>query len=1097
MAEALQYYELWTKLPADGGTRVGFLGWPLNPRRVRRLNGDDSLSFQYPKTGLYAASVVKGSCVREILSADGTTNVLEWLVDRYTPATGQTPVVSVSCLAPMTRLLNYPINQTDADGVVYRNVSAIQLPAATVMASYILSNTPAWVTAGTLSPSGNQEIPFSDDNALSGTRRWEDLTHLEAEFLRVGLTGYTLGIVSRGASATKLYLQAGKNIQSWQPEYGNGTHRNRIDTVIGAPGDFGSAGLGLAYWEVVSLTGAGPYTLVLKAIHGGAGPVQFDNQFNHSGLPGGANSLYWEKRDRTYTQITGSNAAAQSLTIASNTTITAGDYGRIVASATGKHLTFLDAPVEMAATGLVSGKFESGWDDAMAITPNAEMVTWTTPTAAPDGWTAAATITKLTSANNWLTAGQSLQVAANLAAGSQICATPAKAWVIQARQSTWYCTAWIRLVSNSAAATGVGIGLGLYAAGVLVGQLIRYIGPLNVWRQLKIEGLDLSAFVGLSKSMQAQITVEGPSATTFTLIVDSINYGPGTAVRPMTWGSNAARIWQDANLDLNDTKAVPVSRRGSILDLASMNNVSAEDVVLGGTVQVRADDLTEPTDVVARIVELAEVPGSPERTEVVVSTLPMTLSRKQSAPLALTIPFFEALEVRAVDRDNRQAAILLKAAITATALGTVTITLTASDSLGAGVFISYAASSGVTYVSGSGLGPYVFNRPAPGVGTGRVVFTGQVAGRADVYDAVDVPARDPLGFTVKETYSETDTTGTLVIVIADDPSTRVTGVKFATQSGNAALSAYGAEDTSVPYTSPSVAFVEKQPSKIAYQVMGTDSAGTAAQVLWEGVVTLKPSVKPGLPNIWGNISSNSITAGQVDIRIEGDADTASIRYAVSTSSMPADATVDAATASNVNARVSAGTNVGTLAPNGTIFVKARAWSAINAGGTGSDYAQLTLRRDDVTKDKWIVVPGADFVPAGNASTWASGAVFEPNNTTQQIAYAGIVLPPGATIKEVHLHGYRKVSSTTLQVELMKLYGSAILDSVSVIATVSIASGDNTNYQDASVTGLSEAVATDGTGKSFLKATLNSGAAGLVGVGQVKIKYNSPDIGTTI
>src|SRR5690606_38474257 len=197
----------------------------------------------------------------------------------------------------------------------------------------------------------------------------------EASLEPNGTTEYELHYRALGASLPTLYLRPGKQVRTLRHEEVPG-QITRLTQIAGADGDDGPSGIAWAYWEVTATSGSGPYLVTLGAIHGGPGPIAFDDQLNHSGLPGGANSLYLEKRDGTFIQITDSIASTQQVQVSSLTTLSVGVWVRIVASSSGRHLTSLDAPAELASHGIVARRYESAWGDAVCVVKNALQEAW-------------------------------------------------------------------------------------------------------------------------------------------------------------------------------------------------------------------------------------------------------------------------------------------------------------------------------------------------------------------------------------------------------------------------------------------------------------------------------------------------------------------------------------------------------------------------------------------------------------------------------------------------------------------------------------------------------------------------------------------------
>ena len=728
MAEAFQYLELWTGLQAAGGTRLGFIGVATQIRRRRSVTGDNAKTFVMPRGHRLAASIEKGRVIREVLSVDGAT-WREWVIDTYARSSGASTGFPVSCVSPMALLVNYPVETTDADGYVYQDTAAVQLTPANIITNWIRSRTPSWIVNNTITPTGLTEVAFSDDSALSGMRRLEEaVPGYETDLVPLGTTQYGLNFAVIGGSAPTLYLRTAKNIRSLSERVQPG-QVNRVGQIRGKEGDDGPSGIAWAYWEVEATSGAGPYRVKLKAIHGGPGPIQFDDQLNHANLPGGANSLYLERRDGTTVQITDSFASTQEVEVGNLTATSVGDWVRVVASSTGKHLTHLDAPSEIATYGVQGGRYESAWDDTLCVLKNALQANWATPSGPPDGWTGLGSRT--TTTNEWVTSGQALLVNQSVSDGAQIAAPPARTWRIRARKTFWSATALIRL----RAAIGAGdVTFRVKANGTVVGTGLVYLSPVNAYRQLKISGLDLSAFVGSDVTLVAEIVKSGGTGTV-NMIVDHICLGPSLNPRAPTVGSNAARTWQGINDFLDTHRSKQVAWEFEAVDLERLGVPAQTAVELGQQVVAVDDDLGT---VQARLLEIEDNPQDPRETRYTVGTLPARLSRKQSAPAELVIPFLEPIEVKVAERDTRITPLFLKATQTAASTSTVTISLEAKDPHGAALTVTYAA-FGATYSSGSGTGPYVFNRPANGSGPGRVVFTLSSPGRESVTDAIDVP----------------------------------------------------------------------------------------------------------------------------------------------------------------------------------------------------------------------------------------------------------------------------------------------------------------------------------------------------------------------
>src|SRR5690606_10052062 len=123
-----------------------------------------------------------------------------------------------------------------------------------------------------------------------------------------------------------------------------------------------------------------------------------------------------------------------------------------------------------------------------------------------------------TTDGHWLTSGQGLVINQSVSDGAQIAAPPARTWYIRTRKSTYSAVAWIRLLSATSAGE---VALRVKVGSTVIGPPLLYVSPVNVWRQLKIEGLDLSAYAGTSVSLTVELVKTGGTGTVH-MAVDSM-----------------------------------------------------------------------------------------------------------------------------------------------------------------------------------------------------------------------------------------------------------------------------------------------------------------------------------------------------------------------------------------------------------------------------------------------------------------------------------------------------------------------------------------------------------------------------------------------
>ena len=240
---------------------------------------------------------------------------------------------------------------------------------------------------------------------------------------------------------------------------------------------------------------------------------------------------------------------------------------------------------------------------------------------------------------------------------------------------------------------------------------------------------------------------------------------------------------------------------------------------------------------------------------------------------------------------------------------------------------------------------------------------------------------------VQVSTSEVGTTATVTLTITD-PQSRVTQVRFREQTNGGGWSAYTVDST-VPYsysaTIPASGFVQ-----IEYEVQGFDAAGTALQVLAGGVESFDADAAASMVSVVGTFTSS----GGMQLAISADSDTASIRFATSTSAQPTLATVQAATA--INSRNYATTLAGPFASGSTVFVSVLGYTAVSGGGLESVLFEYRFQRDATG----LIYSQCVAVMAASSATQivvtVTGTAASGSPTVQLVAVTGsAVLATGA------------------------------------------------------------------------------------------------------
>jgi len=205
--------------------------------------------------------------------------------------------------------------------------------------------------------------------------------------------------------------------------------------------------------------------------------------------------------------------------------------------------------------------------------------------------------------------------------------------------------------------------------------------------------------------------------------------------------------------------------------------------------------------------------------------------------------------------------------------------------------------------------------------------------------------------------------GSLELMI-DDPNSRVTSVSFQSRTGTTPGAGYVVKPSS-PWTA-TVTLTDGVNSYIDYDVAYTDVDGTTQHI--QATITYPPTARPLRPVIVVTFDAS----GNATVAAHGDAITANIKLAWSTSALPSDATVRSATALT-------GTDVSTAGPVGmtpgqTLYVGAFGYAAdgtesVRANLAAPYVAASAMPLQPITvDDETAALPGSRQLVAGVGTT---------------------------------------------------------------------------------------------------------------------------------
>jgi hypothetical protein len=251
----------------------------------------------------------------------------------------------------------------------------------------------------------------------------------------------------------------------------------------------------------------------------------------------------------------------------------------------------------------------------------------------------------------------------------------------------------------------------------------------------------------------------------------------------------------------------------------------------------------------------------------------------------------------------------------------------------------------------------------------------------------DMVRPDAVTPVIQVTTAEASGTATVTLAVTD-PQGRVAEVRFRHRTGGGAYSAWTV-DTSVPYAYsaaiPATGFVD-----IQYEVNGYTAAGEYG-LLAGGTESFDQGTSSDMVSVVGTFSA----AGVFTLAISADSDTASLRFATSTSSQPTLATTQAATAQNTRNYTT--TLAGPFAAGTTVFVSVLGYTAVSGGGAESVLFQYSFIRDGgILYTQCIATAGTSSATQIVVTVTATAPTGTP--TVQLVAVTGsAVLASGAAI----------------------------------------------------------------------------------------------------
>lgn len=621
-AHRFRRVEIWDKWQAAGGARQIVVPDVVGLTAVANVQGTDKLTMTLPSNSPAAASIIAGAIIR--VDQDDTPTFDEWKIVEGPDDDDVTGMRS--CVAALFRAADLAscdiIRRIDSDGTHVPDFESVGLTPALHISTWIL---PAcvraglsFVVAGTITPTGNYDMTYAWDSPLSALLRLAEITLMELDVRRVGTTQYAIDLIpSVGSSAPVADVRLGRNLVNLRRTRVADEQVTRV-FPRGMQTDSVYATMADATWIVSAVAGT---VVTLADPAGGAGPIQFTNQFVGMYLRNAAGTLY---------PITASNPATQQLTV-TGVSVAVNDPVQIRLDSAGSDLLYLDSPADQTSYGIRAVPFDV--PDVPAtnnLVKNAVMRTWPgSASAPPTSWTAlgAPTIAKQTAGPFTALGGNSIHVTAT-ADGTGVISDPMPLLGL---------TALNPYVSGFARVWGVS---GQYRvelvftvpSGTTTLPVLPDVATNTVNGQFEDIGLSgINAFALGATAVQIRVAQHGTVAAEF--YVDAAQVTQSAAQLPFVEGSGGVRLWQAGNDRLRQNGAPLITYEVPIVDLAAVNpGLWAGDTQLAVGGQVRVTDARLGVAITTRLMELQRDYKVPGNTKITLSNRPDDLTGTLARP---------------------------------------------------------------------------------------------------------------------------------------------------------------------------------------------------------------------------------------------------------------------------------------------------------------------------------------------------------------------------------------------------------------------------------------------------------------------------------
>ena len=605
MAIDVARLEVWDDVEANGGVREVVIPDWIEAVESENLLGQVTLEVFLPRLSIAWDDLDHRKILRMVLT-DGS--VSEWRIVPIQDSMGKDGALVGRIVGEAIRydLGSTIIERVEEDGRAHGVFTLLDLSPSDHV-GFILGHAEAWFTEGTIDPTDDLDLQYENDSPLSALQELAKLTGTELEIERNGSMDFLVHLRDQIASgAEKAQLRYGKNLQGVVRKSLGEKIVNRVFPV-GAMVDAVQATMGKALWEVVGVVGSD--------VELSGDPIRWDDQLD---------GTYLEKVSGVKTLVTGTDLAAQEVTVADASSISPGDLIAFRRNSDGDELTYLDHQVSQALyqkVEKVGRRNDIPLIENEAVNPF--LADW--GGGLPDDYSKIGTPTVAQETSEPFTrfGGSSAHVTASEGEGIEsdlVSIAPSDTRRFYSGQMSFF------LVSGAVSIK-------------LVDDLGNSFPPeeddrgrtskVGQWAdRFAIEGIDLQELG--SSEVKLQIVAIGGAAEWY---LDAIQI-ENAAVNDQNYlnGRSSNLLWL-AGLDFLDLRAdPPVEFSIDVVDLQRLhpNIFPFDELVLGGDVQVVQDDLD--LDLETRVVQIKRDRKKAGVTAVTLSNRPEDLSGKLGTP---------------------------------------------------------------------------------------------------------------------------------------------------------------------------------------------------------------------------------------------------------------------------------------------------------------------------------------------------------------------------------------------------------------------------------------------------------------------------------